>query len=174
MPSIPIRRALVSDVPPIMELIRQIVPLMRAAGNQQWDDTYPNAEVFLDDIALHQLWLAEAVDGHTPQLAGLAALTTDQSPEYAQVGWDLAEAALVVHRLAVSPAFRGQGVAKALMLHAEAVARARHLPSIRVDTNSENQQTQRLFPSLGYTFAGEITLDFRPGQRFLCYEKRLG
>jgi hypothetical protein len=30
-----------------------------------------------------------------------------------------------------------------------------------------------LFPKLGYTLAGEIGLGFRPGLRFLCYEKRL-
>ena len=33
--------------------------------------------------------------------------------------------------------------------------------------------TQRLFPRLGYRFAGEIGLAFRPGLRFFCYEKRL-
>ena len=33
---------------------------------------------------------------------------------------------------------------------------------------------QRLFPKLGYELAGEIGLGFRPGLRFLCYEKRLG
>ena len=33
--------------------------------------------------------------------------------------------------------------------------------------------TQRLFPKLGYRFAGEIGLAFRPGLRFFCYEKRL-
>jgi RimJ/RimL family protein N-acetyltransferase len=42
-----------------------------------------------------------------------------------------------------------------------------------VDTNSENAATQRLFPKLGYRFAGEIKLAFRPGLRFFCYEKRL-
>ena len=28
-------------------------------------------------------------------------------------------------------------------------------------------------PKLGYTYAGEIGLGFRPGLRFRCYEKRL-
>jgi len=44
---------------------------------------------------------------------------------------------------------------------------------VRVDTNSENAATQRLFPKLGYRFAGEITLAFRPGLRFYCYERRV-
>jgi ribosomal protein S18 acetylase RimI-like enzyme len=75
--------------------------------------------------------------------------------------------------LAVDPAAQGHGVAAALLQQAEALAVEQGLKALRVDTNSENQATQRLFPKLGYRFAGEITLAFRPGLRFFCYEKRL-
>jgi GNAT superfamily N-acetyltransferase len=164
-----LRLADADDVPPIMELVRRVVPLMRAVGNLQWDDAYPNAEVFLGDVELGQLWVAE-VDG---RLAGAAAITTDQSAEYAQVGWDIHEPAIVVHRLLVDPAQRGLGLASALMEKAEAVARERGIGVLRVDTNTANAATQRLFPKLGYTLSGEISLHFRPGLRFLCYEKRV-
>ena len=164
-----LRPATLADVPAALGLIRRVVPLMRAIGNHQWDDSYPSAEVFEHDVALGQLWLAE-IGG---RLAGVAALTEEQEPEYADVGWDLAEPSVVVHRLAVDPAFRGEGVAAALMLQAEAVARGRQASVIRVDTSTANPATQRLFPRLGYTPMGEIDLADRPGQRFLCYEKRL-
>jgi ribosomal protein S18 acetylase RimI-like enzyme len=164
-----IRLATQHDIPALMALLRKAVPLMRATGNLQWDDTYPNETVFGKDIENHQLWLVE-IDG---AVAGVAALTTDQEPEYAQVGWDLDETAVVVHRLAVDPDFRGAGVATALMQHAEAIAKERGITVLRIDTNTKNEATQRLFPKLGYTLAGEIDLDFRPGLRFLCYEKRL-
>jgi ribosomal protein S18 acetylase RimI-like enzyme len=144
--------------------------MMRAAGNLQWDDAYPNAEVFERDIELGQLWVAE-IDG---AIAGVAALTRNQEPEYAQVGWDIEEPAVVVHRLAVDPAFRGMGVAGALMRKAEDVAMERGIRVLRVDTNTLNEASQRLFPKLGYALVGEIGLEFRPGLRFLCYEKRLG
>jgi GNAT superfamily N-acetyltransferase len=165
-----IRLADERDLPRLLELIRRVVPLMRASGNLQWDETYPNEGVFRRDIGLGQLWVAE-VDG---RLAGVAALTMDQEPEYAQVGWDVNEAAVVVHRLAVDPELRGAGVAGALMQQAEVVARERGTAVLRIDTNTQNAATQRLFPKLGYVLAGEIGLEFRPGLRFLCYEKRLG
>lgn len=152
-----------------MALVRRVVPLMRAAGNLQWDEAYPNPEVFRRDVEQGQLWLAE-IDG---VLAGISAITHDQEPEYAQVGWDLAEAAIVVHRLAVDPGFRGQGVAFALMEQAERNARDEGVGVLRVDTNTQNEATGRLFPKLGYTLSGEIGLSFRPGLRFLCFEKRL-
>jgi GNAT superfamily N-acetyltransferase len=164
-----VRQGTSQDIPAIMALVRRVVPLMRASGNLQWDDTYPNAAVFERDVELAQLWVAE-IDG---EVVGVAAITTDQEPEYANVGWDISEPAIVVHRVAVDPAFRGQGIAEALMLQAEAVARARGIGVLRVDTNTQNSATQKLFPKLGYTLSGETELGFRVGLRFLCYEKRL-
>ena len=164
-----IRLANLDDVGQVMDLVRRVVPLMRASGNLQWDDAYPNAGVFERDVDLGQLWVAVIEE----QIAGVAAITTDQEPEYAQVGWDVNELAVVVHRLAVDPAFRGQGVAAGLMEQAEAVARSRGIAVLRVDTNTQNEATQKLFPKLGYMLAGEIGLGFRAGLRFLCYEKRL-
>ena len=164
-----IRPATTADLPDLLTLLRRVVPLMHKTGNFQWDDQYPNEAVFKQDIDKDQLWVAD-VDG---QLAGVAALTEDQEPEYAQVGFDLSQRAIVTHRLAVDPAFRGQGVAVALLAQAEQIAKERDVTFLRIDTNSENPMTQKLFPKLGYTYAGEITLSFRPGLRFLAYEKRV-
>lgn len=163
-----IRLAVREDVAALMGLMGRVVPLMQTAGNRQWDESYPNAAVFERDIERRQLWVAQIDDS----IAGVAAMTTEQEPEYAQVGWDVEELAIVVHRLAVDPAFRGAGVAVALMRKAEEVAAERGITVVRVDTNTENEATQRLFPKLGYELAGEIGLSFRPGLRFLCYEKR--
>jgi GNAT superfamily N-acetyltransferase len=165
-----IRLASAGDLPLLMALLRGVIPAMRASGNLQWDDLYPNGEVLGRDIARQQLWVAATDDGG---IAGMAAITTDQEPEYAHVGWDTGEPAIVVHRLAVDPAHRGAGIATALMQRAEVVARERGISVLRVDTNTENEGTRRLFPKLGYVLAGETTLGFRAGLRFLCYEKRL-
>ena len=164
-----IRPATTGDISAIMQLVRRVVPLMRNSGNLQWDEHYPNPEVFADDIAVAQLWVSE-IDG---QVAGIAALTMDQSPEYADVGWDITQPVIVIHRLAVDPEFQGRGIAIALLEHAETVALQRGILQIRLDTNTHNQVTQRLLPKLGYRLVGEIGLAFRPGLRFYCYEKLL-
>ena len=164
-----VRPGRIEDVDAVMALIRRVVPLMQAAGNWQWDDGYPNQEGFTRDAERSQLWVAEEAG----RLAGVAAITLDQEPEYREVGWDPAEPAVVVHRLAVDPGFRGRGVAKALMAQAEAVARDWGIPILRVDTNTENAAMQTLFLRMGYAFAGETGLAARPGRRFLCFGKRL-
>ena len=164
-----VRLATIADIEAILALVKQVVPLMQASGNLQWDERYPNRAVFEQDIAQNQLWVVE-LEG---RVAGIAALTTDQEPEYAQVGWDITEPAIVTHRLAVDPHFQGRGVAKALLQQAELVALDRRIPFLRIDTNTENQTTQQLFSKLGYQLAGEIGLSFRPGLRFYCYQKTL-
>jgi ribosomal protein S18 acetylase RimI-like enzyme len=164
-----LRQATHSDLTALMTLVRRVVPLMLADGNHQWDGDYPNEQIFERDIDQGELWVAEQEDS----IAAFAAITTDQSPEYANVGWDIHEPAIVIHRLAVDPDFRGTGLARALMRHAESIARSRDILVLRVDTNTQNPATQRLLPKLGYVLAGEISLDFRPGLRFFCYEKRL-
>jgi ribosomal protein S18 acetylase RimI-like enzyme len=164
-----ITQAIQSDIAAIMQLVKRVVPIMQKSGNFQWDNEYPNPEVFGRDVKLGQLWLAKIDDA----IAGIAAITMDQDEEYRQVGWDITEPAIVVHRLAVDPGFQGKGVANALMKQAEIVAKDKAIKFLRVDTNSTNAATQKLFPKLGYVCAGQIELAFRPGLSFLCYEKIL-
>ena len=134
-----------------MLLVRQIVPLMRAEGNLQWDEFYPNTDVFMNDIVLRQLWVAD-FEGI---IGGFAAITTEQPPEYAQVGLDITEKAIVVHRLAVDPEFRGFGIATALMEEAEALAFEDGVSILRVDTSVQNAATQTLN---GSAVLGNVTL----------------
>ncbi|NEU09342.1 GNAT family N-acetyltransferase [Flavihumibacter sp. R14] len=164
-----IRLAVSEDIPKIMYLLTTIVPAMQAAGNYQWDKQYPNAEVFASDITMNQLWVAEVAGA----IAGFAAITTDQDAEYAEVGWDITETAIVTHRLAVGVQYRGLGIGKALLMQAEEEANKRSIRILRIDTNTNNEATKTLFPKLGYEYSGEISLGFRPNLRFLCYEKRL-
>jgi len=162
-----IRLAILEDIPAIMQLVAAVVPAMQASGNFQWDNTYPNTKLFENDIALNQLWVAD-VNG---EISGITAITTDQDAEYTEVGWDITETAIVTHRLAVNVNHRRQGIAEALLKQAEIVAQSRGIKILRIDTNSNNKATRLLFPKLGYEFAGEISLSFRPNLRFYCYEK---
>ncbi|KQR67260.1 GNAT family N-acetyltransferase [Pedobacter sp. Leaf176] len=164
-----IRLAKLEDVPQIMQLVRKVIPLMHNSGNFQWGNDYPGSEVFIRDISLYQLWLSELDN----KITGLAAITTEQDPEYIDVGWNIEAEAIVTHRLAVDPDCQRMGIANALMSQAELIAKASGIKILRVDTNSENTATNRLFPKLGYQYSGEISFARRPGLRFYCYQKLL-
>ncbi|WP_420238976.1 N-acetyltransferase family protein [Telmatobacter bradus] len=164
-----IRRATEADLEVVLQLIRRVVPQMQASGNPQWNEQYPNRQFFEHDVRLQQLWVAE----DSGAIAGVVALTLDQTPEYANVGWDLQQEAIVAHRLAVDPEVRGKGVAMALMQQAEVIAAERGTRLLRADTNSTNKAMQELFVKLGYLYAGETEFAGRPGLSFYCYEKQL-
>ncbi|GAA4338811.1 GNAT family N-acetyltransferase [Mucilaginibacter gynuensis] len=164
-----IRQATLNDIQPIMQLVAEVVPAMRAAGNLQWDNTYPNAAVFENDIQLGQLWVAD-VDG---QIGGVTAITNSPEPDYGAAGIDINIPAVTTHRLAVNTRFRGLGIAAALLQQAEVVAADKGIKLALVDTNTENEATNKLFPKLGYTLAGKITLPHKPGLLFYCYQKQL-
>jgi N-acetylglutamate synthase-like GNAT family acetyltransferase len=165
-----IRLAALADIDAVMQLVKQVVPIMQATGNLQWDDTYPNADVFIADVHANQLWVAD-IDG---EIAGVIAITTGQEPEYGQVPeWDVNEAAIVAHRLAVSPNMQGKGIANYLLQQCEVVARHKDIPLIRLDTNTVNRPMQNLFLKIGYHLGGEITLHKKPGLKFMAFEKRL-
>lgn len=163
-----VRLANENDIESIMNIVNKVVPLMRESGNFQWDSNYPNPEVFLKDIQNNELWVGIINENI---VAGMIAITHDQPLEYSHVGLNINEDCIVPHRMAVDPDCQGKGIAKLLLLQAEVVARQQNINKVRIDTNTENKITTKLFPSLGYQLYGEITLDFRPGLKFLCYEK---
>lgn len=165
-----IRLATLHDIESIMQLVATVVPMMQETGNLQWDNNYPNTEVFTQDVNNGQLWVAD-FDG---QIAGVIAIVNDQEPEYSQVpGWDITEPAVVAHRLAVSPDFQGKGIAAALLRQCEEVAHQQGVSLIRLDTNTVNRPMQNLFLKLGYNLGGEITLHKKPQLRFMAFEMRL-
>ena len=65
--------------------------------------------------------------------------------------WREAEGGLYLGRLAVLPAHRNRGLARALVLAAEAEARRRNLPRIHVGVRLALPGNRRLFESLGFT-----------------------
>jgi len=89
-------------------------------------------------------------------------------PLWDGLDWSSAgEPPIAVHRLMVDPSQQGRGLAKALMLHAEDVARAKGCRSIRLDTFLHNPAAMALYPRLGYRRTG--TAMMRKGE-FVGFE----
>jgi GNAT superfamily N-acetyltransferase len=87
--------------------------------------------------------------------------------------WVEGEGGLYLARLAVVPAWRGCGIAKALVAAAEAAARAMELPRIRLSTRLALLDNRRLFAACGFV---ETTREAHPGfaaPTFVNMEKRL-
>ena len=164
-----IRLATHADIPQVVQIAHKVVPLMRAEGNFQWDESYPCYEHFKADVLEMQLWVA-VNDSET--IIGFAALTSSQPPEYADSGCDILIPAIVPHRLAVDPAFRRSGVAQLFFARAEQLAIEKGFSYVRVDTNTANIAMRQVILKSGYTLKGEISLAVKAGSlRFFCFEK---
>ena len=169
-----LRLATVADLPAIASIVAANLPLMAAAGNPQWDASYPLPHHFEADIALQQLWVAVDSASNTSTVMGVGALTESPEPDYAQAGCDLTYPAIVPHRIAVDPRQHRRGVASLFLQQAEQLAAERGHNYVRIDTNKCNPAMPTLIAKRGYAFMGEVSLTGKPASyRYLVYEKKV-
>lgn len=162
-----ISKATIQDLPDLLTLMKHCVAAMQVAGIKQWDEIYPSTDNITADIAAGTLDVLRAGG------VIVACITVDQNydPLWQHLNWSSdSEPAAAVHRLMVHPSQQGRGLAKQLMLHAEAVARFRGCRSIRLDTFLQNPAAMALYPRLGYRPTG--TAMMRKGE-FAGFEKLL-
>lgn len=154
-----------ADLSEVFVLVKAAIAVMHADGIDQWDDIYPSFDQFKTDIVARHLYLAKT----GLQLCGIIVLNDIEDPTYVASTWQYVGGPfLVVHRLAIDPCYTKKGIARQLMIHAEAIAKARRCEAIRLDTYSKNPKSQSLFKGLNYQKVGKVT--FRD-KWFYCYEK---
>lgn len=162
-----IRRAKILEIAEILTVTRACAADMISRGIYQWNADYPSETILKKDISLGRLYVFMK-DG---RLIGLIALCTDMDPEYRRITWLTPDGNnLYVHRLAVHPAYQGQGYARALMDFAENEAREKGYVSIRLDTFSKNPRNQKFYEARGYHRLEDIYLPNQSPHPFHCYE----
>ena len=121
------------DLPGVWRVICDAKRIMAEQGRNQWTDDYPSLAGIEADIRSGDAYVLVSGGG---EVAAYAYVTMKPEPVYAAIvgRWLTAGPYAVVHRLAVGAAFRGRGLARRLMLHAEDIARQGGAGSIRVDT----------------------------------------
>ncbi len=164
-----VRLAESNDLEQIMPIVGAVVAEMRNNGINQWDESYPQVTDFRNDIESHELHVAD-ING---QINGFVCINHLEPEEYAGANWSLNEKPLVLHRMAVHPGSRQQGIGIMLMRYAEELARSQGVYYLRSDTYSLNPKMNALFRKLDYRFTGEIYFA-RKTEPFNCYEKILG
>ncbi|WP_297214383.1 GNAT family N-acetyltransferase [uncultured Flavonifractor sp.] len=168
MEELVIRPARRQELEEIWALVGRAVVHMNQLGNPQWGPDYPTRAFYAGDIDRGELYAA--LTGGA--LAGVACINTSESPEYDPLPWTTVRPAMVIHRMAVDPAFQRSGVGTAFFRFAEDRARALGLGAMRIDTYSLNNRMQGLIRRMGFTQVGTIRLHGRP-LPFPCFEKSL-
>lgn len=162
------RKALPTEKPQIWKILQQAIERRKQDGSKQWQDGYPNEEVIQKDIerGIGYILTKDNI------VAGYTAVLFNDEPAYHDLKgkWLTNGDFAVMHRIAISDDFLGQGLAQQIMLATEQLAIENGIFSIKVDTNFDNIAMLRIFEKLGYTYCGEVT--FRGGVR-KAFEKVL-
>lgn len=162
------RKATQNDVAKIMEIITATVEEMKTYNNTQWDENYPQAANFSKDIEAGDLY----VDEEGEEIRGFVCVNYIEPSEYDDIKWQSGEKAMVVHRMAVNPSFRKQGVGFSLLKFSEELALANGVKYLKTDTYSINDKMNALFRKFGFQLAGEM--EFLGKEKpFYCYDKMI-
>jgi ribosomal protein S18 acetylase RimI-like enzyme len=162
-----IRKAEISDLENIMLMYKSCVAGMVENGIDQWDETYPNDEIIIEDLNVGTYYVAEMNE----TIIGGINIDKNQDDTYLSLDWkDKSDSFLVVHRLGVKEEFWNKKIGKDLMLFTEKLVIERGLKSIRLDTYSGNPKAMEFYRRLGYTEIG--TIDLKPDKdKYYCFEK---
>jgi len=151
----------------ILRLCKNCSKNMKRKDIDQWDEAYPNKEIFQEDINNHSLYIA--VLENSGELMGCIVLNDCQEPEYKAVEWLHEQGKFaIIHRLMVHPNYEGKGVARSLIEFLEKLAKENGYTAIRLDVFSENTRAVNFYKKQGYRVSGKV--NFRKGE-FLCCEK---
>jgi GNAT superfamily N-acetyltransferase len=168
--SMEFRKASFDDLPGIMEIIRQAKIYMNENNLDQWKDGYPDENIIRSDIEKACSYVL--VDNGTP--AGTAAVFFDEERTYRQIfegKWQTLGDYAVVHRVAVSSAYRNTGAAGVMMKYIEQLAISKGVHSVKIDTHEDNQPMRKFLKKCGFQYCGIIFLE--NGDKRLAYEKTL-
>lgn len=161
-------RAELSNLRNIMEIIGDTVEEMKSYNNTQWDENYPQSKDFKKDIDQGNLY----IDIEDEDIKGFICINYIEPDEYKDIKWSSNESCMVVHRMAVNPKFRNNGVGKKLMNFAEEFAIKNGIRYLKTDTYSTNIKMNSLFIKFNYRLVGEMNF-LGKEKSFYCYEKNL-
>ena len=163
-----LRRAGQADMPHIYRMIAEGRASLAARGVDQWRVFYP---AFAHDLCLAQLWvLADEAD----KPAAVAALCFGEEPGYRAItegAWASDAPYAAIHRVAVSEARKGQGVAGNLFASLIAVAAQNGIDRVCCDTHRDNASMRRALEKSGFVLRGCIRTEH--GEPRVAYEKLL-
>jgi GNAT superfamily N-acetyltransferase len=154
----------------VLELVRECIKYMNDQGVDQWNDQYPQPEIFLSDIEKDSLYIIK----NEEMITGIIVLSEEQDKQYDQIEWtDKFGKVLLIHRLAVHPKWQKKGIAQKLMDFAESYAKENGYSSIRLDTYSQNPRSLKLFEKRNYERKSGHVHFPECKEPYYCYEMLL-
>lgn len=160
------RKAQLEDLDLIEDIAKSAITFLKDQGIDQWNNGYPNKEVFLEDIKLERGFLLDDI--------AYVAIILDGDPNYLKINgaWHQDAKYAALHRTMVKSTMTNKGIGKRLFLSAEDHVKKMGYDYIRIDTHKDNLIMRHLLEKLDYKLCGTITLAYDGGKR-QAYDKLL-
>ena len=169
MTELTIRDAVEGDIPKLIRLYDLARSSMKAMGTDQWQDGSPNGETALEDI---RLGISRVVERNGLVIATAAAYVGHE-PTYDTIydgAWSSdARTYGIIHRIAIDPESKRQGVGSFMMEYCAGITLAAGLSVLRCDTHAGNAPMRAALEKNGYVYRGVIRLG--SGAERVAYEK---
>ncbi len=157
-----ITKACLNDIDNILKIANQAIAYFKNAHINQWQDGYPNKEVFLNDINNNSLYVVKEEE----KVAAIFALYghEDSYNTIYDGAWHSDNNYAVIHRIALADEYKGKGVAKLIIDFVK-----EKYSYIRIDTHKDNVSMQRCLHKNGFKYCGIIHLS-RDGEERLAFD----
>jgi tRNA (guanine-N1)-methyltransferase len=146
-----------ADIRDLLAIAADASMFLKKNGIDQWQDGFPNEQVFLRDISKGNCWLFT----HQGRPAGVVSVYLEPDKDYPDIegAWLTdGDGYGVIHRTAVKAEYRGKGLANEMMQLAEDIVLGSGKASVRADTHEDNKAMRRLLEGRGYTACGVVWL----------------
>ncbi len=150
------RTAKLSDLPAMMKMVEEAKEGFRIRNIDQWQKGEPNEAGLTKGIKNGVVHVLE----EGGDVLGMITVVSGPETDYAVIdgAWLNDEPYFAFHRVCVSEAHKGKGLAAGLFANSEIFAKEKGVRNIRIDTHPDNLSMQKALAKNGYTFCGKITL----------------
>ncbi len=160
-----IRKATTYDLTGILSVIDEAKARIRTTGSPQWQNGYPNEQIFLNDISQEALFVYE-IEG---VIVGVMAIYPyEKTYDVIEGNWLNDEDYVVIHRIAVSNYFVGKGITKKMFDYAFDYFKSNNM---RIDTHELNQAMINYLIKDGFVLCGKIYLEQPIDKERLAFHK---
>ncbi len=159
-----IRKALTCDLSEIMKIVDAARKYFAENNIPQWQEEYPAEKDFSSDIEGDRLFVAEN-DG---KVLGVYCYDTRGDKNYDKIyegSFRQNSPYAAIHRVAVSPEAKGQGIGGLMVSHAVSLAKEQGFSQMRGDTHRLNISMQRMLTKNGFQKRGIIYLDGKKDEK---------
>ncbi|ONI43292.1 GNAT family N-acetyltransferase [Candidatus Epulonipiscium fishelsonii] len=140
-----------------MNIINGAKKHLKEQGIDQWQKGYPDYDCIKNDAINNKGFFAVDND----KIVGYLCIDFDGEPAYdnLQGSWSSDNSYVVVHRMAISEATRGQNLSSQIFKLVEKMSAEKGINNFRVDTDAANVKMQHILKKNGFIYRGTIWFD---------------